>query len=468
MPPCTMRHRADIRRAVRREVWWLSGVWCAMAGARGVAGPREMIVVGRSTRSVVMRPAGRAAVRRWRHAAAVLVALFVVGLGCGTAAARPAHTSVGELPPGASDSLAGVSCAAANYCMAVGIHITSNGNYYESISELWNGVRWTTKRPVQPAPRNTYLYGVSCPAVGACYAVGTYDTDPDGHTGALVEFWNGGSWQVQSTPDPAGGNPYTSLTTVSCASVSVCVAAGAHSVNIGSSFADHAITERWNGTRWTLHGVPHPARSFDALYSVSCPEAGHCQAVGTTQALPYSQPNTPFAEGLSATTWSIEPVPSPTGPQHTPDGTLYSVYCAAAAACEAVGGYDAGSSSETGWAARWDGTAWTTQPTAHPSEGDYLTAVSCPAASQAHDCEAVGDSGGPLGYPSGLIAELWNGTAWTTQPIPNSGNGNNTATAISCVSATDCEAVGAAGDNTLGEHWDGSQWAIQATTNPTV
>ena len=113
-----------------------------------------------------------------------------------------------------------------------------------------------------------------------------------------------------------------------------------------------------------------------------------------------------------------------------PTAALSSVSCASPTTCEAVG---------SGLAEGWDGSSWTIQNTPNTPIGNGLTSVSCTSASA---CEAVGSSGtSTLGHPGGTtLAEAWNGASWSLQSGPNLAGG--TLSAVSCVSATTCEAVG--------------------------
>ena len=64
---------------------------------------------------------------------------------------------------------------------------------------------------------------MSCSSPGACTAVGVFDNLPG--TGTLVERWNGTSWSIQASANPAGA--FTSvLFGVSCPAATFCVAVG--------------------------------------------------------------------------------------------------------------------------------------------------------------------------------------------------------------------------------------------------
>src|ERR1700729_73823 len=104
---------------------------------------------------------------------------------------------------------------------------------------------------------------------------------------------------------------------------------------------------------------------------------------------------------------------------------------------------------------------WSVTPS--PDHGDsdnQFSAVSCVSAS---DCMAVGT------YLDGsqdlAMAEHWNGTAWSlTTPVQPS-NTTNVLRSVSCVSATFCVAAGDYFDAgnaalTLIETWNGSTWSM--------
>ena len=91
-----------------------------------------------------------------------------------------------------------------------------------------------------------------------------------------------------------------------------------------------------------------------------------------------------------------------------------------------------------------------------------LTSVSCVSAS---NCVAVGGAGSFQVRTT--LAMAWNGTAWSTMSTPN--NGSNELQSVSCVSASSCVAVGSAGTpfsgTTLAMVWDGSAWSVVSSPN---
>jgi hypothetical protein len=297
------------------------------------------------------------------------------------------------------------------------------------------------------------LHGVSCASAGACTAVGEYGDGTSDVT--LAEGWNGSTWSIQPTPNPAGGSNIT-LYGVSCASASACTAVG------GSSNGTTMVTlaERWNGTKWSIQHTPNPTgSSFTFLYGVSCTSVSACTAVGTSS-------NGTLAERWNGTTWSIQHTPNPTGGSGI---LLQGVSCASASACTAVGGYSKGTAANVTLAERWNGTTWSIQHTPNPTgaQGSGLGTVSCTSASA---CTAVGAyNTGPT--TGGTLAERWNGSTWSIQHTPNPAGGSSIVLGgVSCASATACTAVGDYNNGTTGvtlaERWNGSTWSIQPTPNP--
>jgi hypothetical protein len=270
-------------------------------------------------------------------------------------------------PAGATGAtLDGVSCPAPSTCAAAGSYQASSGAQ-ESLAERWNGTTWVIQRT--PNPRGDVsgvnLTAISCPAVSACTAVGVY-TVSSGAQKTLAEHWNGTTWAIQPTPN-AGGD-LAALNAVSCPSLSACTAAGTH---LTSSGAQKTLAEHWNGTTWAIQPTPNPAGDSPVLAGVSCAAATTCTATGTYDNSAGHQKT--LAERWNGTSWAIQPTASPAGTFPA----LLAVSCLSSAACTATGTYDTAHGWKT-LAEHWNGNTWTVQPTPDPA-GDVptLTGVSC-------------------------------------------------------------------------------------------
>jgi hypothetical protein len=334
-------------------------------------------------------------------------------------------------PSGAAYSYldGGVSCAAASTCMAVGRSIpTAAGAPYATLAEAWNGTTWSVTPTPNPAgSQGSYLDGVSCPAANACTAVGFY-IDSTGTDVTLSEAWNGTNWTIEPTPDPAGSRS-TTLLSVSCTAPNACTAVGYY---LDSSGFDATLAEAWNGTNWTIQPTPNatsPIRG-SLLEGVSCTAANACTGVGraTTSTAPQG---TALAEAWNGTKWSIRSMPTYTG------GDLAAVSCASATACTGVGNYYNQTTGAQGTlVASWNGKIWFFSPTVLTHADLY--GVSCTGR---YTCTAVGQYTDNSGNTVTLAEDPFNDGS--IQPTPNpAGSTGSSLTGVSCMGAHTCTAVG--------------------------
>jgi hypothetical protein len=350
--------------------------------------------------------------------------------------------------------LTGVSCASTSSCTAVG----GPGHTQPTMAEHWNGTTWT----VQPTPPaigalDTQLEAVSCPLASSCVAVGGFSNNG---SQPLAERWDGSSWTVQSIPGPAG----VTLHGVSCSASSACTAVGFSDPNLRDPRQRTATAERWNGTTWTSQPIPAPVGAQGtALYSVSCPSASSCTAVGDSFALTDGKA-TALVERWDGSSWTVRSTPSPVAADQS---ALYGVSCSSTTACTAVGAGYTSAGPVLPLAERWDGQSWTIQPTLTPpaSVSSTLIGVSCSADTA---CTAVGSTSGS--GSTAPLAERWNGTAWTIQSTPSASATTSVLSSVSCPSTT-CTGTGyyvdgSGASHPLAERWDGAAWAIQPAPEP--
>ena len=68
---------------------------------------------------------------------------------------------------------------------------------------------------------------------------------------------------------------------VSCAGATSCTAVGAkESESTDGLTLSGTLIEQWNGTTWSVIASPNPAAGLGVLNGVSCISARHCFAVG--------------------------------------------------------------------------------------------------------------------------------------------------------------------------------------------
>lgn len=328
-----------------------------------------------------------------------------------------------------SSNLASVSCTAATACLAVGSYYSSLGSGWLPLAELWNGSSWTIRPPPTPSEgSNDVLSYVQCATAKACMAVGSYYSSATSQTVPLVEFWDGSAWTIQTVSLPSGASG-GQLFGVSCPSMTACTAVGIYYTALGGPSEELALAESWNGTNWSLQPTPNPISNASySLNAVWCLSAKSCNAVG--RIFTGSNEET-LAESWDGTTWSIRPTPNPSASTYS---YLANLSCdPSGVPCKAVGT----SGNET-LVESWDGTTWSTQTTPQPTNStrSSFSDVSCTAANA---CTAVGQYLDSTEGPTGAyrtLAERWDGTNWTAQPTADAAlAGTGSATNITSSTA---------------------------------
>jgi len=199
---------------------------------------------------------------------------------------------------------------------------------------------------------------------------------------------------------------------------------------------------------WSLQTTPNPHATLNELNDVSCLAGGECFSVGSV-----GSPSATTAQRWNGTEWKTQPTAAlPTPPLGSTGHSLVSISCTSTTACTAVG-YQTISGVKKALAERWDGASWKTQEV--PGSKGPLQAVTCVSAT---DCLAVGQTGG---------SARWNGKEWSTSTAPFvfGTPEQGTLSDLSCTSASFCVAVGTYGQSSLIFSWNGSIWTSQ--TSPT-
>ena len=379
--------------------------------------------------------------------------------------ASSASTWTLESPPNPSGAytslLDGISCMSASACVAAGSVADYNSVNSSALAADWNGAGWSLQDPPIPGgAQSSELGGTSCSSPAACVATGSY-VDSGGTTETLAETWNGAAWTIQLPVNPAGarsselggescsstgclplnyfnydqiGIPYGQSGGVSCTGA-VCIAVGSFVEGGGNT---DTLAESWNGSSWTMQAPADPAGATNSvLNGVSCSSPTACTAVGMSST-DGGTSFTTLAESWNGAGWTIEATPNPAG---ATSSELGAVSCSSAAACTAVGSYSGSGGAIMTLAETWNGTSWTIQSTQDPSGAtvSMLSGVSCPAGG---NCTAVGSSANDAGT-TGLLAEEWNGSAWSTDTTADPPAAIESAfLGVSCVSSSTCTGAG--------------------------
>jgi hypothetical protein len=364
-------------------------------------------------------------------AAAAAVAALLAAAGAGPALAA-GWTVVPTPPTGQAGFVTSISAPTATDAWAVGD--SGTGSVTGAFTDHWNGTAWS-QVPIPAFPCTgdrcyVHLFSVSASATDA-WALGAYSPKPgyktyftlhwngsawsasDGLLGALVDDvsstdayaadgyliwqWNGTGWASSTPPNPPGPDE-GDLTAVSATSASDVWAVGTYDPAYSSPIYDN-YSVHWNGTAWTDVAMPLPASSDPDLdYQINA-----IDAISPTNV------------------WAVGEV----------GDNVASFY--------ASGG---GGTPQSALIEHYNGTSWriVANPSGSPASLASITATS------ASNVWAVG----------GAITENWNGSAWTTVPIPEVGTSDNLASVSTSRGAA---AVWAAGSSNTG---------TSASTNPLI
>jgi hypothetical protein len=340
------------------------------------------------------------------------------------------------------NELVSVTCASASECWAVGNY------YFKTLIQRWDGTSWTiTSSPGSGRNGDEQLKGVACASASQCWSVGNVEFYQGGivhypgtYYGSFFEQWNGSSWNL-ATSSTIIDTIYHKLNGVTCASASDCWAVG----------SDATPIERWNGGSWAIVNAP----TRYPLNGVTCVSASECWAVGHYS---YYLGNDRFLEQTlierwNGSEWAIVSSPNTSS---TKSNSLNSVACGSGSECWAVGYYIDDSDHLQRLIERWNGNSWVIVSSANNGmQESQLNGVTCPLAT---DCRAVGYYVNGDGIAQTLV-EQWDGSSWEVVPSANTdGTHHNRLNSVTCLSASDCWAVGIYTDSTgvaqtLIEHW---------------
>jgi hypothetical protein len=375
-----------------------------------------------------------------------LAAAFLVAAGiltpstAGAKAAAATWAVVASPSPGnVIVALEGVSCVSATDCVAVGDNWSS---VEQTLVESWDGTSWTVVPSPNQGTSDNNLNAVSCTSASNCVAVGHWNSGPTGDviSQTLIETWDGTNWTIVTSPNI--GTVANLLTSVSCTGPSTCVAVGSY-YSSSNQFAQTLI-EVWDGVNWTIDSSPSNTGVAESLNGVSClssTDSTRCLAVGNAD-------SDALAETWDGTTWTLAPVPA--GYSVPPLGGVSCI--SGTSDCVAVGTYHGGVWTET-----WDGTIWSGQVGVPVHKDTSIGRIACVSLTS---CTVVGSyatSTKKQSPPTRTIIDQLKvtkkATMWAKTKSPSPGKMFNGLDDVTCLSTTDCVAVGsqdtATADGTL-------------------
>lgn len=451
-----------------RVVALLAGIALAIAGVLVSGGP-----------AVAGRAAGRPGLRA---EALAQVMRHGVGFRPGGVGAAALPGDARNVPrPGKHSALNGVYCTSPGNCWAVGEYgPIENAEANEVLH--WNGRKWSQVPVTSPGGTGTGafsdLFAVRCTSAGNCWAVGYYDKGETELNQAL--HWNGKKWSRVFTPTPGGTltGAINELFDINCTSSASCLADGEYGslTSTGETILNQVL--RWNGRTWSVAPTPDPAGTalgdVQAIDAIRCGSASNCIAVGTQGTFGSTFELQNEALHWNGSKWSTLSTPNPGGTSANGDvSELAGLGCSGASTCFAAGTYgNLTSGTMLNQVLRWNGKKWSLATTPDPGgtgthDKNELFAVSCLSATS---CWAVGLHGFDSGGSGTLLNEAlrWNGKTWSLVKTPSpAGTGDqdtNELNAIRCASPGKCFAVGEQQKKGGPEQneilrWNGSRWS---------
>jgi hypothetical protein len=316
---------------------------------------------------------------------------------------------------------------------------------------------------VVPSPNagagNNTLNGVSARSASDAWAVGTVGSGKeDAGIGTLTERWNGTTWSVVASPDTLHNddvlNAVADLSPANAWAVGLVKTTG---VKTGAPLIVH-----WNGANWQT--VASPAGFTGVLRAVSADRPSDIWAVGDDGR------GHAIAFRSDGTSWVSTTLPAAN------IDTLQGVKAFSPTDVWAVGSQiPSGTANGRTLVMHFNGSAWSIVPSANPDPNvDILHAVD---GVSSNDLWAVGQKARSetqtgVGPGTRTLAEHWNGTRWSAVTTPNTGdedtlNGVAAAAAARVFSAGTFVQTGGAipVDRTLGERWNGASWALDPSGN---
>jgi hypothetical protein len=299
-----------------------------------------------------------------------------------------------------------------------------------------------------PASSGITLTGISCASASYCVAVGVA-TVSQARVLPVAEAWNGQSWSGQAVPGPTGtATAVSRLDAVSCSGPSRCVAVGGTTTASG----DVAFADSWNGTRWQLLPLDYPAGSTD-LTGVSC-RVSTCLLTGLYLTGGQERPLAFELDG------AVHRRLAPALPRGQAGASLAGVWCATPSACMTVGSYEPAREPGTAnTAEEWDGSRWQVLKTAAPASianGPGLVSVACPSTALCLAAGAYNDVSRP-GRPF-AVREIWQHGQWRMLHPSGPEPQRFTPAAVACQSSSSCIVVGSVRPSALTELPGAEQW----------
>jgi hypothetical protein len=303
---------------------------------------------------------------------------------------------------------------------------------------------------------NNGLFAVSASSPSDIWAVGE----------SVIHF-DGTTWTAFPAPG-IDGIPPSEMRGVADISPTDAWAAGNLSapVILGGGPTNVPVIEHWDGTQWSVFPSPPFNKPGDSalLSAMTAISANDIWTIGnaTVDGIAVN-----LFEHWDGTAWT--PTFVPVG------GTVFGASSDATDDVWAVGFSGLSTAQASTFVTHFNGTVWQTVPSPNVGKSSAFNGV---VALAPDNVWAVGSSGDVSDGPTLTLIEHYDGTEWSVVPSPNVGPNStfqsNRLFGITAVSPTDIWAFGSffAADGsgnqmTLLLHWNGTEWSIASSPNPT-
>lgn len=241
------------------------------------------------------------------------------------------------------------------------------------------------------------------------------------------------AWDRVTTPTITGPDEFRGVEVI-----------GASNVWAVGTRGSATLTERWNGSSFTVVPSPTVAGVDTVLEDVESSAANDVWVVGHTQFAPPDGPH-PFVIRWNGTAWKTV--------ANTCGRYLVDVFALTSTNVWAIGGSTS---------CHWNGTSWqriAVAPPTNPQQSINLQGVDGSAAGNVWAVGLLQSSCGEGQVCSSGVIERWNGSRWTFQAV------GQPLYDVRALSATNVYAVGMGlGPTVL--HFDGSSWEVVPEPSP--
>jgi hypothetical protein len=296
-------------------------------------------------------------------------------------------------------------------------------------AEHWNGSSWSQIPAPDVGTGANQLNGADALASQDVWAVGY--SEVSGRQRTLIEHWDGTQWRVVTSPN-ADTNGDHALTSVDALSSTNAWAVGSSRTG---TFRNSLI-QQWNGTSWTIVSSPNPGTLSNSLLGVAAAGPNDIWAVGWKNSDDGLQSLLLHYDGTQWTEGGAVPKVG------TGDNVLTGVSAVSSKDVWATGYYVDGTKHKT-LTLHYNGTTWSHVPSPNGADGtNILMGIDAFSPTNAW---AVGFEYRAALHHYVASTQHWDGSSWTTFPSAISRDGTQDSAMFDVAKAPDTSQAWAVG-----------------------